>query len=413
MGDKMKVCVMNQGLEGAIPFYRLYQPLKYCERKGLLNVVFHDPNTSSKDIIDEIEDSDIIIWQCPTSLNVWKWLCAVKNENEKEHRNRKVIIEFDDSLVDISPWNEKYRVFGSKETFVDITEKEKENFDRLNDLVSKGNKEIWQIPGGNWQYKLWQDGEDGFHIEDNVHRMEAALAIVQGCDLFQCTTKELAKLWHKHSERTGKTAILPNLIDFNRWLPQKPNDTEQIRIVWQGGSSHYRDWQPVLPALKKLEKEYGDRIQLVVAGQTWKGIHGKLKNVEEHGWHGDIRTYPLMMRELKADIGIIPLEDTTFNRGKSSLKWLEYSALEIPTIASDVSPYKEVIDYGKTGYLVKNTTDDWYEHIKSLIDNPQIGREMALKAKNRVKKKWGIDRSVEWHEAYESLNAYSTVKERA
>ena len=407
----LKVVIMNQGLAGAIPFYRLYQPLKYCERKGLLKAVFHDPNTSDKAVLDELDDADIIVWQCPTSLNVWNWLCAVKNENTHENRNRKVVIEFDDSLKDISPWNEKYRVFGTQESYITISNEEKPKYDRLNKMVSEGKKEVWQLPDGRWEYKLWQDGEDGFDLKDNNERMQAAMNIVKECDLFQCTTKELAKTWHQHSDRRGKTAILPNLIDFNRWLPQKKNDTDKIRIAWQGGSSHYKDWKEVLPALQRLQLEYGDRLEFVVAGQTWKGIHGKLKNVEEHGWHSDIRTYPLMTRNLKADIGIIPLEDNKFNRGKSALKWLEYSALGIPTIASDVTPYKEVIEYGKTGYLVKNTTDDWYEHIKFLIEDKELATKMAKKARARVKKKWSIDRSIEWLEAYETLNAYSTVKE--
>ena len=403
----LKIVIMNQGLDGAIPFYRLYQPLKYCERKGLCKAVFHDPNTSQTDIIEELEDADIIVWQCPTSTKVWQWVCAVKNENEIENRNRKIVIEFDDSLADISPWNEKYRVFGTKEAYVQIGENEKSKFDRLNEMVDKGEKDIWQLPNGNWEYKLWENGQDGFDLKDNNERMQAAASIVKECDMFQCTTKDLASLWHKHSERTGKTAILPNLIDFDRWQLQKPNDTGKIRIAWQGGSSHYQDWKPVIPALIRLEEEYGDRIELVVAGQTWKGIQGKLKNVVKMGWHGDIRTYPLMMRNLKADIGIIPLEDNVFNRGKSALKWLEYSALGIPTIASDVTPYKEVIKYGKTGYLVKNTEDDWYEHIKFMIEDKQIGIDMAKRARARVKKKWSIDRSVEWIEAYETLGAYS------
>ena len=409
----MKVVIMNQGLNGAIPFYRLYQPLKYCERKGLLEAVFHDPNTSDKEIMDELDDADIIIWQCPTSINVWNWVCAVKNENKYENRNRKIVIEFDDSLKDISPYNEKYRVFGTQEAYVDIPDSDRKKFDRINKLVAKGDKDIWQLDNGNWQYKLWEDGEDGFDLKDNNERMQAAMTIVKECDMFQCTTTELAKIWCQHSDRRGKTAILPNLIDFDRWLPQKPNDTGKIRIAWQGGSSHYRDWKECLPALQKLQAEYGDKLQFVIAGQTWKGIHGKLKNIEEHGWHSDIRTYPLMMRELKADIGIIPLEDSKFNRGKSALKWLEYSALGIPTVSSNATPYKEVIDYGKTGYLVESTTEDWYKHIKILIEDKELANKIAKKARARVKKKWSIDRSIEWFEAYDSLDAYSTVKERA
>jgi glycosyltransferase involved in cell wall biosynthesis len=406
----MKITVMSQGLTGAIPFYRLYQPLKYCEKKGLLQVVFHDVNTEEKDIITELEDTDIIVWQCATSINVLKWIHAIKIENKEEGRNRKSVMEFDDDLMHISPYNQKYQVFGTNEMYITIGEEEKAKYDKLNQLYKDGKKEIWKLPDGRYEYKLWEDKQDGFFLDQNRERVAAALRSVAYCDLFQCTTKELAKVWANESGRTGPIAILPNLIDFSRWLPQKTNDTGKIRIMWQGGSSHYADWQACLEACIKLQEKYGDRLTFVVAGQVWKGLHGKLKNVELHEWHSDILTYPLMMRELKADIGIIPLTNEKFNKGKSPLKWLEYSALKIPTVASNVTPYKEVIEYGKTGYLVENDTKSWFDHIESLINNPDKGKEMAERAHQRVRTKWSLERSVEWYEAYKTLGAYSKKK---
>lgn len=79
------------------------------------------------------------------------------------------------------------------------------------------------------------------------------------------------------------------------------------------------------------------------------------------------------------DIGLAPLEDTLFTRSKSYIKALEYGALGIPVIASDVGPYREYVEDGVTGFLVSKESE-WIDRIRLLIDDPELRESMGAAA---------------------------------
>ena len=117
-------------------------------------------------------------------------------------------------------------------------------------------------------------------------------------------------------------------------------------------------------------------------------------------WHGDVFTYPLDIRDMKVDIGICPVIDDTFNRGKSELKWLEYSALKVPTVCSPVC-YTS-LNHGKTGYYAKDN-DEWFKYLDILIESKEKRKEIADSAYTRVVEHHNIDKSIAWYYALKDL----------
>ncbi len=106
-----------------------------------------------------------------------------------------------------------------------------------------------------------------------------------------------------------------------------------------------------------------------------------------------IDKYPQLTKDMNLDIGIAPLRDNPFNRGKSNLRWLEYSALKIPTVASRVEPFK-CIEQGKTGFLATEL-EEWEQLLEMLIVSSEIRKETGEGAYIKVKKdfnaeKWGV-----------------------
>ena len=61
-----------------------------------------------------------------------------------------------------------------------------------------------------------------------------------------------------------------------------------------------------------------------------------------------------MRQHLRWDVAIAPLEDDAFTRGKSDLKYLDYAALGIPGVFSDVRPYRDTVRHRETGLLAAN-----------------------------------------------------------
>jgi glycosyltransferase involved in cell wall biosynthesis len=105
---------------------------------------------------------------------------------------------------------------------------------------------------------------------------------------------------------------------------------------------------------------------------------------------------------LALDIGLAPLQDTEFNRGKSNLKVLEYGVMGVPTIASPVYPYSNTIDNGVDGIIVhKNRTKSWVKALVHLIDNKEDRIRMGEAMKGKVLTEYNALRNAHlWEKAY-------------
>lgn len=80
------------------------------------------------------------------------------------------------------------------------------------------------------------------------------------------------------------------------------------------------------------------------------------------------------------DIGLAPLPDTPFTRGKCSFKVLEYSASGIPVVASPIGTNSEYVQEGVTGFLA-DTPRQWREKLSLLIENPSRRAEMGRRGR--------------------------------
>lgn len=86
--------------------------------------------------------------------------------------------------------------------------------------------------------------------------------------------------------------------------------------------------------------------------------------------------YKKMMKSRSWDVGLAPLPSTEFHSCKYFNKYLEYGAIGVPGIYSNVEPYVFVVEEGKTGLLVDNNYDDWLKAIETLINNKELNRKI-------------------------------------
>lgn len=117
------------------------------------------------------------------------------------------------------------------------------------------------------------------------------------------------------------------------------------------------------------------------------------------------------MAKLNIDIGLAPLVTRPFNLGKSNLKWIEYSALQIPGVYSNMGEYKKTIVHNETG-LVSNSDLEWEYNIQKLIDNESLRKSIGKQAKQKVLKDFNIvSRIKDWEDVYRSaINTFATAK---
>lgn len=191
--------------------------------------------------------------------------------------------------------------------------------------------------------------------------------------------------------------VLPNYNDkkdFN-FIPGAKNE-DKIIISWIGSTTHFNDLKIVIPAMTRLMKEYLNLEFQLVGGLTHEDAPTLFKDMDEsvldrvfcgsgtESWQG----YPEFLSKQQWDIGIAPLTQDEFNRGKSHIKWMEYASYAIPCVASRVYPYhmpileKETIVDGVTGMLCDDK--EWYRKLKKLIDNKDLREQIGKNAQEYV-----------------------------
>ena len=103
------------------------------------------------------------------------------------------------------------------------------------------------------------------------------------------------------------------------------------------------------------------------------------------------------------DIGIIPLVNTEFNKCKSELKYIEFTALGVPIVASDVDAYKDTIEEGVTGFLANNE-DEWVNKLSMLIEDPKLRNGILNNAREDILKNYNLkSRAKQWDEIFKNL----------
>jgi len=201
------------------------------------------------------------------------------------------------------------------------------------------------------------------------------------------STEELRRVYEQINPNVW---VIPNGIDFKIWdsLHAPVRTGKKIRIGWAGGGSHTEDLEFIEPVVTKIAKRFTN-VEFVFLGGVPPCYKDRAKISAISKWY-PINEYPQAVRNLGLDIALAPLRDSVFNRGKSNLRWLEYSAMKIPTIASDVEPFR-CIKSGDDGILVTEL-DEWENAIAMLIEDESLRKNMGLNAYNRVKKDFNVEK---------------------
>lgn len=177
--------------------------------------------------------------------------------------------------------------------------------------------------------------------------------------------------------------VIPTTIDTEEYqcIPKKESDT--IVIGWSGSLTTIKHFELALPFLNILKKKYGNRISIKVIGDA-NYINEDL-GIRGIAWQREVE-----VKELSTfDIGIMPLEDDEWSRGKCGLKGLQYMALEIPTLMSPVGVNNDIIQHGVNGFLPKNT-EEWVEQISLLIESSEARKKVGRAARETVLAKYSV-----------------------
>lgn len=268
----------------------------------------------------------------------------------REKMGMKVVMDIDDDLFNISEWNP------------------------AREYIHPGSKD---------HFNLW--------------------SIVRDVEYISTTTEHLAKKFRKlrPDKPPESVVVLPNYASTGFYPLSEPDNGKDVLIGWQGSAHHHGDLHTTgfMRALEKVMHAHKNtRFESVghpIMDTNLPAKRRKTTLMEKPG----LQYWKKLFPKLHFDIGCAPLEDSEFNKGKSNIKWQEYAIMGAATVASDVGPYKEVIDHGRNGLLAKNE-GDWEKHLTYLINNPKERKQMAIEARKDFLDKYTLEKNYTVYEDF-------------
>jgi glycosyltransferase involved in cell wall biosynthesis len=195
----------------------------------------------------------------------------------------------------------------------------------------------------------------------------------------------LAEFARRHTDRV---TVVPTVIDTGRYRTggERPGAPMRVRVGWSGSDQSIRSALfPSLPMIEELQRRLdfdfviitNSRPTLPVDRLRWTFVPWR---AEEEGEIGQLM-----------DVGLMPLVDDTFQRGKCGLKLLQYMAAGMATVASPVGVNAEITIPGITGFLA-TTPAEWGAALEALVGSPSRRVAMGRAGRQRCQEHYSLDR---------------------
>ncbi len=174
----------------------------------------------------------------------------------------------------------------------------------------------------------------------------------------------------------NKVVVNPTIVNTeNHYNKIKEHKRGKTIIGWTGTHSTIQYLNDLLPVLKKLEEENDVEIRIISNAPP----NLPLKSLKYIPWKKSSEIEDL----LSFDIGIMPLPDDEWAKGKCGFKLIQYLSLGIPAVSSPVGVNGKIIDDGVSGFLC-NTHDEWLKALQDLISDPEKRKRFGEKGRQRI-----------------------------
>lgn len=184
--------------------------------------------------------------------------------------------------------------------------------------------------------------------------------------------------------------VVPTVIDLVRY-PSQPQtlvepsvDGGLPRIVWIGSPSTVRYLQLIREPLQALARCQPFMLRVIGGGVVdLPGVQ-----VEVVPWAEATEVENISV----CQVGVMPLRDSLWERGKCGYKLIQYMACGLPVVASHVGVNPEIVRNGENGYLA-NTPEDWVTALGKLLESPSLQAQMGAAGRRRVEEKYCIQKT--------------------
>ena len=203
-------------------------------------------------------------------------------------------------------------------------------------------------------------------------------ATVSQADLVLCGNRTLA-------ERVphDRTELLPTAIDTRRFHPGALTETRAKSLGWVGYSDNLPYLESLAEPLRELSGRHPD-LRLIVVADRAPRLEGV--RVEYRPWRieNEVSCFEGI------GVGLMPLANTPWTRGKCAFKAIQYMALGIPAVASPVGMNAEVIRDGENGFLPRDPAG-WVDSIDALLGDASLTASIGEAGLRTVERSYSLD----------------------
>ena len=234
--------------------------------------------------------------------------------------------------------------------------------------------------------RLFFDFDDAVYCKDDTHaELESRSRelrfhnIVRNADLVVAGNTTLAGCVGPFNKNV---VVVPSAVE-TRNIPVKDYSAvgTDIIIGWVGGKGNLHHLQMLSPILQRLSREH--RIQVNIVCDA--AIDIPSVRVNHIPWRLETQEREIAL----FDIGVMPLPDNEWARGKCGYKALQYMAAAVPSVISDVGSNRDILEHDREGFLV-SSTDGFYHSIQSLIRDKNLRERIGGNARKKVEKTFSI-----------------------
>ena len=327
------------GVENIIPQCTRYRVLNKAEQLRKNGFTVKVVNVSEFEISQARYASHIIIYRAPWSYQL-QFLCDTAKRDKKP-----VYFDIDDLVFDTVYTDQLSYTQG-------LSEKDKGNYDA-------GVK--------------------------NYGKMLAA------CDGAITSTVQLKEELLKYKDRVllNRNRASSDLIEISsHFIKDYSQQDSKVKIGYFSGSiSHNENFELIKPAIQSLLETYKN-VELHIVGHL--DIPEDMKPYQQQiVVHDYVDWKDLPQLISRVDINLAPLVDSVFNRAKSEIKWMEAALVKVPTVASHIGAFSDMVKDGETGLLAKD--GEWKEKLESLILSSDLRQELAENAYDFVLENCSLD----------------------
>lgn len=245
-------------------------------------------------------------------------------------------------------------------------------------------RRIREFPGAviyDYDDAMFLPQRQGRGVLSWLEGLDAPAQVMALSDVVLAGNKFLADYAHQYARRV---ALLPTCIDTEKFRPSdRPRSSDKCVVGWIGSHSTARYLRSLLLVLERVASEH--RFDLYVVGSS-APLHARGFEVTQAQW--------CLQREVedfqRCDVGIYPLWDDDWSRGKCGFKAIQFMACGVPVVVAAVGVNREIIQDGVNGFLAA-TDKEWEEKLGWLVSDPSLREKLGRAGRETILERYSLD----------------------